>query len=80
MSQILAAAGENGGLSERPVSIHGIEIDPARRRVGGTGVGERDPAQTGGVVRVVFVLGSERQGGGADPQRGDTNGSHRHLG
>ncbi|MCC7178145.1 MAG: response regulator transcription factor [Acidobacteria bacterium] len=33
VSQILAAAGENGGLSERPVSIHGIEIDPARRRV-----------------------------------------------
>ncbi len=33
VSQILAAAGENGGLSERPVSVHGIEIDPARRRV-----------------------------------------------
>lgn len=33
VSQIIAAAGENGGPSERPVSIHGIEIDPARRRV-----------------------------------------------
>lgn len=33
-SQIIAAAvGENGGPPERPISIHGIEIDPARRRV-----------------------------------------------
>jgi len=28
-----AAAGETGSASERPVNVHGIEIDPARRRV-----------------------------------------------
>jgi DNA-binding response OmpR family regulator len=28
-----AVAGDGGSASERPVSVHGIEIDPARRRV-----------------------------------------------
>lgn len=32
-SQIIAAAGESGAPPDRPLNIHGIEIDPARRRV-----------------------------------------------
>ena len=34
----LGAAGQAAGAGERPVSVHGVEIDPARRRVRVRGV------------------------------------------
>jgi hypothetical protein len=55
---------------------HGHRLLEARRRVARAGDGEHDPAQLPGVVRMVVLLGGERQGGRAQEQRGEAKGVH----